>query len=242
MGKVSPSVAGVTLSHVIDALRAIAALGDPQRARLYRAVREAGTPVTRADAARQVGISRKLAAFHLDRLVDTGLLEASYDRPAGTAARLGRSPKRYRASGVEVEVSVPERHYDVVGEILVDALEHARRDETPTAAVDRVAYARGHRLGADTRATRRLGRLGPERAATVLIELLAGLGFEPASDAGGVVQRNCPFHRLAQRSPLLVCGMNLRLVEGMLDGLGASRLTAALTPAEGRCCVLVSAA
>jgi hypothetical protein len=36
--------------------------------------------------------------------------------------------------------------------------------------------------------------------------------------------------------------MNLRLVEGMLDGLGASRLTAALTPAEGRCCVLVSAA
>lgn len=226
---------------MIDAVRAVAALDDAQRARLYRAVREAGAPVTREEAARQIGISRKLAAFHLDRLVEAGLLQASYDRPAGTATRIGRAPKRYRASDVEVEISVPARHYDVAGEILVDALEQARPDETPTDAVDRVAYERGHRLGADARATRRLGRLGPERAITVLVELLAGLGFEPASAAGRVVQRNCPFHRLAQRSPTLVCGMNRRLVEGMLDGLGTSRLTAALGPAEGRCCVVVTA-
>lgn len=226
---------------MIDAVRAVAALDDAQRARLYRAVREAGAPVTREEVARQVGISRKLAAFHLDRLVEAGLLQASYDRPAGTATRIGRAPKRYRASDVEVEISVPARHYDVAGEILVDALEQARPDETPTDAVDRVAYERGHRLGADARATRRLGRLGPERAITVLVELLAGLGFEPASAAGRVVQRNCPFHRLAQRSPTLVCGMNRRLVEGILDGLGTSRLTAALGPAEGRCCVVVTA-
>jgi predicted ArsR family transcriptional regulator len=226
---------------MIDAVRAVAALDDAQRARLYRAVREAGAPVTREEAARQVGISRKLAAFHLDRLVEAGLLQASYDRPVGTATRIGRAPKRYRASDVEVEISVPARHYDVAGEILIDALEQARPDETPTDAVDRVAYERGHRLGADARATRRLGRLGPERAITVLVELLAGLGFEPASAAGRVVQRNCPFHRLAQRSPTLVCGMNRRLVEGMLDGLGTSRLTAALGPAEGRCCVVVTA-
>jgi predicted ArsR family transcriptional regulator len=226
---------------MIDAVRAIAALDDPQRARLYRTVREAGAPVTREDAARQVGISRKLAAFHLDRLVDAGLLLASYDRPAGSTTRIGRAPKRYRTSDVEVEVSVPERHYDVVGEILVDALEHARPEETPTHAVDRIAYERGHRLGADARTARRLGRLGPERAITVLFELLAVLGFEPAPAAGGVVQRNCPFQRLAQRSPALVCGMNRRLVEGLLDGLGASRLTAVLAPAETRCCVVVAA-
>jgi predicted ArsR family transcriptional regulator len=176
MDNVSPKSAGVTVSHVIDAVRAVAALDDAQRTRLYRAVREAGAPVTRKEAAQQVGISRKLAAFHLDRLVDAGLLEASYDRPADAAARIGRAPKQYRASDVEVEISVPERHYDVVGEILIDALAVSRPDETPTEAVSRVAYERGYTLGADARATRRLGRLGPERATTVLVELLAGLG------------------------------------------------------------------
>jgi predicted ArsR family transcriptional regulator len=241
MGNVSPTDAGVTVSDVFDAVRAVAALDDPHRARLYRAVRDAGTPVTREDAAREVGISRKLAAFHLDRLVDAGLLEASYDRPAGVAARVGRAPKRYRASDVEVEVSVPERHYDIVGEILVDALSEAHSGTAATDAVDRIAYERGHQLGADARTTRRLGRLGPERATTVLVELLATLGFEPASADGRVVQRNCPFRRLAQRSPTLVCGINRCLVQGMLDGLGASRLAAALSPADDRCCVVVTA-
>ena len=242
MGNVSPRSTGVTVSHMVDAVRAVAALDDPQRARLYRAVRDAAAPVTREEAARQVGISRKLAAFHLDRLVDAGLLEASYDRPAGAAVRIGRAPKRYSISDVELEISVPERRYDLVGEILVDALAVPRPDETPTEAVDRVAYERGYQLGADARANRRLGRLGPERATTVLVELLADLGFEPASAAGGIVQRNCPFQRLAQRAPTLVCGMNRGLVEGMLDGLGASRLTAMLGPAEGRCCVVVAVA
>jgi predicted ArsR family transcriptional regulator len=223
-----------------DAVRAVAALGDAQRARLYRVVREAGAPITREDAARQVGISRKLAAFHLDRLVDAGLLEASYDRPAGVA-RIGRAPKRYRAREVEVAVSVPQRHYDVVGEILLDGLTAARAGEAPTDAIDRIAYERGRRLGADARTTRRLGRLGPERATTELVELLATLGFEPTSTEGQVVQRNCPFRRLAQRSPTLVCGINRCLVQGMLDGLGTSRLAAALRPAGDRCCVVVTA-
>jgi predicted ArsR family transcriptional regulator len=144
-------------------------------------------------------------------------------------------------SNVDVEISVPERHYDVVGEILVDALAGSRIDETPTEAVHRVAYERGYRLGADARATRRLGRVGPERATTVLVELLDDLGFEPASAPGRIVQRNCPFDRLARRSPTLVCGMNRGLVEGMVDGLGTSRLTAALGPEPGRCCVVVTA-
>jgi predicted ArsR family transcriptional regulator len=237
----SSTTVGDTVSQVVDAVRAVAALDDPQRARLFRAVREAGVPVTREDAARQVGISRKLAAFHLDRLVDAGLLSATYDRPAGVASRIGRAPKRYRASEVEVEVSVPERRYEVVGEILVDALSGARTDEAPTAAVDRIAYQRGRQLGADARTSRRLGRLGPERATTVLVELLTSLGYEPTSADGRVVQRNCPFRRLAQRCPELVCGINRSLVQGMLDGLGTSRLAAALRPADDRCCVVVTA-
>ena len=222
---------------VIDAVRAVAALDDPQRARLYQAARDADAPITREQAADQVGISRKLAAFHLDRLVDAGLLDVTYERPAGV--RIGRTTKRYRASNVDVSVTIPERHYDLVGEILLDAVETADPGESPTDAVHRVSRQRGRDLGAQTREARKLGRLGPERAATVVKELLADAGFEPASCDGQIVQRNCPFHRLAQRSPALVCGINHAFVEGLLDGLDAQRLHAELDPDQGRCCVVI---
>ena len=51
--------------------------------------------------------------------------------------------------------------------------------------------------------------------------------------------RNCPFHVAAQRHPELVCGMNLALLRGLLDGLGADGAEAALEPAPGRCCVAI---
>lgn len=225
---------------VIDAVRAVAALDDPQRARLYQVVREAGAPITREEAASRVGISRKLAAFHLDRLVDAGLLTVSFERPSGVAARIGRAPKRYRASAVEVQVSIPERHYDLLGEIVLDALEQARPAETPAQAAYRLASERGRDLGAQTRRQRGLGRLGPERSAAIVSELLAGAGFEPAPCGDRIVQRNCPFHRLAQRSPALVCGINRSFVDGILEGLRAGRLRAELDPADDRCCVAVT--
>jgi predicted ArsR family transcriptional regulator len=224
---------------VKDAVQAVAALEDAQRARLYAVARDADAPVTRGEAADRVGISRKLAAFHLDRLVDAGLLEATLDRPAGR--RIGRTPKRYRVSRLDVQVSIPERRYDLVGEILLDAIEHAGTGEVPTEAVTRVARDRGRQLGTHTRAERKLGRLGPERAASLVKELLGELGFEPVSRGDQIIQRNCPFHRLAQRSATLVCGINLAFVDGMLEGLAASRLRAELAPADGRCCVVVDA-
>jgi predicted ArsR family transcriptional regulator len=225
---------------VTDAVRAVAALDDPQRARLYRVVRDAHAPITREDAAASVGISRKLAAFHLDRLVDAGLLEVSFERPAGVGARIGRAPKRYRASNVDVQVSIPERRYDIVGEILLNALERTGAGESPAEAAARAAYERGRDLGAATQAARKLGRLGPERARSVVVELLAQHGFEPAPRDDRIVQRNCPFHQLAQRSPALVCGINRHFVDGLLDGLDAARLCADLEPADDRCCVVIS--
>lgn len=223
-----------------DVIRAVAALDDPQRARLYRFARDADGPITREDAAERVGISRKLAAFHLDRLVDAGLLDVTFDRPAGATARIGRAPKRYRASNVDLEVTIPERHYDLVGEILLDAVTQTAAGETPADAVARIAHDRGRQLGAATRGNRKLGRLGPERATTVLVELLADLGFEPTRSGERIVQRNCPFHRLAQRSSKLVCSINQRFVDGLLDGLQARRLRADLDPADGRCCVVIA--
>jgi predicted ArsR family transcriptional regulator len=56
------------------AIRAVAALDDELRRGMYAFIRKARRPVTREEAAASVGISRKLAAFHLDKLVEVGLL------------------------------------------------------------------------------------------------------------------------------------------------------------------------
>jgi len=195
--------------------------------------------MTREQAAAAVGISRKLAAFHLDRLVTAGLLDVTYARPASDTTKRGRAPKRYQLSDMEVEVSIPARHYDFVGEILVDAVARAISGADPADAVSKTSWQRGKQVGASARQERRLGRLGPERGLAILTELLHEQGFDPADTGDSLVQRNCPFHRLAQRHPELVCGINRDYVGGVLAGLEAQRLDATLDPAPDRCCVVV---
>lgn len=224
-----------------DDVSAVAVLEDRQRARLYAFVREAPGPVTREEAASAAGISRKLAAFHLDRLVDAGLLDASYERSGDAAARVGRTPKRYSPADVEVAVTIPDRHYELVGEILLDAVTGAGQDESVNEAVGRVSRERGRQVGAQARVELKPGRIGPERGLSLVADLLVRHGFEPAATPDGLIQRNCPFHRFAQRHPVVVCGMNRDFVDGILDGLGARRLRATLDPADGRCCVIVTA-
>ncbi|MGH2687831.1 MAG: transcriptional regulator, partial [Actinomycetota bacterium] len=126
----------------------LAALSDDLRRRLYLHVRGQAHPVSREEAAGAVGISRKLAAFHLDKLVEQGLLTYDYRRPPGrTGPGAGRPAKVYRPSDVEIELSIPERRYDLMGTLLAEAI----RTETPdTPSVDHaVATAReaGHSLG-----------------------------------------------------------------------------------------------
>ncbi|MDQ3641298.1 MAG: helix-turn-helix domain-containing protein, partial [Actinomycetota bacterium] len=78
-------------------LAALAALGDPLRRRLYRFVGGQDHPVGRDEAAAGVGISRSTAAFHLDRLVDDGLLDAEFRRLTGRRGPgAGRPAKLYR--------------------------------------------------------------------------------------------------------------------------------------------------
>jgi predicted ArsR family transcriptional regulator len=74
-----------------QAMAAIALLADELRQRLYRFVAAQPDPVTRDQAAAAVGISRKLAAFHLDKLVSAGLLEATTPEPASRRPGPGRA-------------------------------------------------------------------------------------------------------------------------------------------------------
>ena len=221
-------------------LAAIALLADELRQRLYRFVAAQPGPVTREQAAAAVGISRKLAAFHLDKLVSAGLLEATAPDPASRRPGPGRAPKAYQPTAAEVAVSVPERRYDLLGEVLAQAIVADGPASTARHTAHQLAHDRGQALGERLRAERRLGRLGPERALTVISELLAACGYAPArAPQLQLVLRNCPFRQLSRRAPELVCRLNQDFLAGLLTGLRTSRIEAVLQPDPTRCCVLV---
>jgi predicted ArsR family transcriptional regulator len=203
----------------------VAALGEPVRRALYRFVAAQPEPVTREQAAAAVGVAQHTAKFHLDRLVDGRLLEAGYRRPPGRGGPgAGRPAKVYRRSRTDVDVSLPERRYDLAGRLLVKAVAQAERTGAPVSEA----------LGA---VATQAGRSAGTQAASGLFDALAADGFEPRRDGDGITLANCPFHALAREATDVVCGMNRAYLEGMLGGIGDTGLTARLDPAPGRCCV-----
>jgi predicted ArsR family transcriptional regulator len=208
---------------------AVAALAEPTRRRLYEHVVRQPDPVGRDDAAAALDLPRATVAFHLDKLVDDGLLDVSFERRSGrTGPGAGRPAKLYRRAECTVSVSLPERRYDLAGELLAGAVADAETTgEPPRRALERRAQARGRELG------RQAAGSGPDAVLAVLEEH----GFEPRVDDGVVTLANCPFHTLAREHTELVCGMNLQLLDGVLDGASATGWAARLQPTPGRCCV-----
>jgi predicted ArsR family transcriptional regulator len=228
---------GFTDTFDMAAVRAVATLDDESRRSIYTVVGAAGRPLTRAQVAHAVGISRKLAAFHLDKLVQAGLLVTRTD-PARAGGTRGRTPKVYERSSTDVAVTLPARRPADLAEMLVEAVETAAADETAHAAAMRVAEQHGCQLGVATRARVRGGRIGAERGLSLGETVLRERGFEPAREGSSALRlRNCPYRPVAAEAPELVCHMNQRFMTGFLAGLGAGTVHAELVPPGGECCV-----
>jgi len=208
-------------------LDALAALGEPTRRALYDYIVAQDRAVSRDEAATATGTKRATAAFHLERLVDDGLLQARFARVTGrTGPGAGRTAKLYARARRQIAVSLPPRRYEIAAEVLAGALEAAEREAAPVS--DAVARA------AD-RAGRRIATGG-----TDLAEALTRSGYEPKQGPDGRIHlANCPFHDLLARHADLVCAMNLHLLQGLIGELGACA-RARLEPAAGRCCVTIT--
>jgi len=226
IGRVTTLVPKTTLTR--NGLEALAALGDPVRRDLYRAVAAAEAPIGRDDAALTVGIPRSTAAFHLDRLVEAGLLTTEHRRLSGRSGPgAGRPRKLYAAASGDLLASMPERHYELVGDLLASAAERADRDGTTMrAALSIEARATGAAIGT---------------AYAPIERALTSCGYEPrggdeGEGEGDILLENCPFHALASRHTALVCAANLDLVAGIAAGAEDDR-EARLEPRAGHCCV-----
>src|SRR6266566_4423185 len=220
----SPACACFRFCHMttrgLDAqLERLTALDDPVRRALYFFVAMRRGDVSRDRAARGVRISRALAAFHLDKLVRHGLLEASYRRLGkrrGPGA--GRPAKLYRRSGLQLQVSLPPREYELAARLFASVLVAA-----PPSIATRVRKAArnlGISLGREVR--RRTGKPGQKRLPQPIEDVLREHGYEPFRAPDGSIRLyNCPFDALARDHRVLVCGANLHLMQGVLAGLGA---------------------
>ncbi|WP_417364725.1 helix-turn-helix transcriptional regulator [Glutamicibacter arilaitensis] len=200
-------------------------LNDPVRRRLFDFISQSAQPASRDEAAKAAGISRTLAAYHLDRLATAGLLAVSYARPEGKSGPgAGRTAKLYALAQEEVSVSLPARNYRLLGSLLANA---ASTDTSGVVlqALHQAAREEGKNLG---------------QGSGELLPLLDELGYEPqADDQGEITMGNCPFHMVAQHQTQLVCSMNLQLVSGALEGCQMDCGLAELSPRAGRCCVVV---
>src|SRR5215212_2859121 len=149
-------------------------LVDPVRRALYRFVAGAGALVSRDEAASAVDVSRSLAAYHLDRLADDGLLEVRYQRRTGRSGPgAGRPAKLYRRAPGEISVSVPPRDYELAARLLAAAVE-AVPEEPVRTALTTVAKATGRAMGGEVRAGRR-----------TVLEALDEQGYEPVTEDAG---------------------------------------------------------
>jgi predicted ArsR family transcriptional regulator len=210
----------------------IALLDDPVRRGLYEYVSARRHGVSRTEAAAATGIGRTLAAFHLDRLAEAGLVEVTFARPPGrTGPGAGRPAKLYRRAAAEHQVSVPPRDYRVAAELLADVVDMTGAEPE----LQRSARSRGAAAG---RAARQQEPGLPDD--DLITGALTARGYQPYRDGGEVRLRNCPFHLLAGSHPPLICGMNLALLEGLLSGAAVTGLTARLDPRPGDCCVVLA--
>ncbi len=215
--------------HTGDGLGAVAVLSgldDPVRRRLYEYVTSCNEPVIREGAAAAVGISRTLAAYHLDKLAEAGILTVSYARPEGRSGPgAGRPAKQYSRTQQELLASVPPRNYALLAKLLADAI---------------VTDASGTVRSTVAAVARQAGQAST--SGDGLLDTLRDCGYEPACTVDGDIElRNCPFHRLARQYTELVCGVNLEVIQGMLEAVGQRPQRAVLAPREGRCCVVVHA-
>jgi predicted ArsR family transcriptional regulator len=223
-----------------DRWEIVGLLTDPQRREIYELVRSASSPLTRDSVVEQLGIGRPLAVFHLEKLAKAGLLKVSYARPAGRGGPgSGRPSKQYTASDVEIVAALPPRRYDLAGRVLARAAAEAATPE-----LDRrmwaIATEEGRAVGSSHRSA------GARRGDGQLVwvaAVLADLGYEPRRRGPTIRLSNCPFRALSSAFAEVICPLNQRFLQGVLDGLGASSdVYAILDSLPDGCCVTLRSA
>lgn len=210
----------------------VSALADPIRRALYHFVAHQPGAVSRDQAAAGLEIPRHTAKFHLDKLVDEGLLVPEFRRLSGrTGPGAGRPAKLYRRVRKEVNVTLPRRRYDLAGHVLADTLERIQSGTPLNQAIEAAA----------------------ENAANIVVEswpppteasdveritgVLTRLGYEPRPDGDSVRLSNCPFQQLSDDHTSVICPINRQFIDAVGRRLDCTGVHPASVDRGTGCCV-----
>jgi predicted ArsR family transcriptional regulator len=199
------------------------AFGDPTRRDIYLWVRDAGAPVTVAEAAERFDLHPNVARHHLEKLIAGGYLEGA-ERVSGGGA--GRPSKRYKASE-NPAFELPVRHDDLLVTLLGKAL-----SRLPAAEAEAMAEEVGVEYGRAMAATfgdAEEGRRSFRAALHTVAGALTAHGFAAHAEKRGnelrIVADHCPFGDAAIEHPV-ICAVDRGLVKGMLSSLYGEASTA----------------
>jgi hypothetical protein len=128
-----------------------------------------------------------LAAYHLDKLIDDGLLEPRYQRRSGRRGPgAGRPAKHDLRAASQIALSLPARDYATLAELLAGAVE-ADPSGAARAALQRAAGRLGAEVGAEAAGhTTPDGQ--PDQALAALRGALAARGYEPYDEPDGTIR------------------------------------------------------
>jgi predicted ArsR family transcriptional regulator len=211
----------------IDALDA---LGQVQLREAFLYARCQGSAVTARDLATGLGLPVSVARFRLERLAAAGLLTPGFERRTGRSGPgSGRPAKAYTVTPEITPIEFPQRRFERLLELLVDAL--------PRRGRDRRLREIGAGFGRDLAVAGRLRRARSTPAALRAVAAALGrAGFHASvadtTSRGGVIEtRTCPLR------PLVVANPDARPLDvGMWQGLLAEALP------DGRAAVSCEAA
>jgi predicted ArsR family transcriptional regulator len=222
----------VTKRTLEQALEVIGTLQEPTRRRLYDYVERQPRAVSRDEAAQAVGISRALAAFHLEKLVSARILRPEYRRLSGrTGPGAGRTSKLYRRSNRELELSLPHRDHELLARLLADSFASGRSPDAGAGA----GRDYGQSLGSRARKRMR-GRPSEERLTKCVQDVLESIGFDPFRAGREIRLRNCPFDPLSRVYSPVVCSLAQSMLKGILEGVGTERLRVGREESSDLCC------
>jgi predicted ArsR family transcriptional regulator len=196
-----------------------APLGD-SRSAVLDVLRSFG-PLGVRDTAARTGLHPNTARFHLDGLVESGLVERAME----DSGRPGRPRALYRALPADQGV----RSYRFLARMLTSLVAGTMPD--PAASATEAGRAWGRYL-ADRPAP--FEQVDAPAAVDRLTALLTDIGFgaqpEPAADGPVVRLGHCPFRELAVEHQDVICPMHRGLLEGALAEMNAPLSVERLDP------------
>jgi predicted ArsR family transcriptional regulator len=216
-------------------IRALGALDEPLRLKMYRLAVAVPQGITREIAATSTGVARSVAVFHLDKLAEVGVLDVYFQRTSGVGGPgAGRPAKWYRRSATQFDCSIPPRRYQLAASMPAEVIESSSRDSLDLETIlSRVVSRNGTEIGDQAR---RHGA-NPDELIERFTGVLERYGYEPSAVDSGVLLLNCPFHELAQEHRELTCSMNYQLLTAAARAAGLAESTVRLDPVAERCCV-----